>query len=39
MTINARGLVDQFPASDAINPGSALSEGRNFFFYFLLLFF
>ena len=37
MKINAHGLVDQHPASDADVPASALSNDGNFFILFLLL--
>ena len=40
MTLNAHGLVDKYPASDAEAPGSALREDRYFFllsvFFFLI---
>ena len=40
MTINAHGLVDWYPASDADDPGSASQRGQEFFsvvfsFFFL----
>ena len=31
--MNAHGLVDSTPAYDAVEPGSALSEDMNFFFF------
>ena len=36
---NAHGLVDLFPASHADEPGSTLSESKNFFLFFSLFFF
>jgi len=39
MAMNAHGLVDYYPASDADDSGSALSEDRNFFLLFFLSFF
>ena len=38
-TVNAHGLVDLSPASDADEPGLALSEGGNFFAFILSFFF
>jgi len=38
MSRNAHGQVDKYPTSYADDPGSTLSEGRNFFFCFFFVF-